>query len=118
MEVFSDFCPHLVVKEYHDVSTRQYRSTLDILVSTSTSYVRPPVVHFFAFSVTFALPWTMVSNNSFTHLTPEDGCEVQQPKRSDIPSQQDEDKSPKTPPHNTIPSSNNLRQILLVYLSI
>ena len=38
----------------------------------------------------------MVLNNSFTHLTPKDGCEVQQPKRSDIPSQQDEDKSPKT----------------------
>ena len=54
--------------------------------------------------------WTMVLNHFFTHLTPEDGCEVQQLKRSDIPSQQDEDKSPKTLLHNTIPSSKNLRQ--------
>ena len=49
-----------------------------------------------------ALPRTMVLNNSFIHLTPEDGCEVQQPKRSNIPSQQDEDKSPKTPLQNSV----------------
>ena len=53
-------------------------------------------------------------NNSFTHLTPEDGCEVQQPKRSDIPSQQDEDKSPKIPlQKTTIPSSKNLGKKLV-----
>ena len=56
----------------------------------------------------------MVLNNSFTHLTPEDGCEVQQQKRSDIPSHQDEDKSPKIPLHKiNIPSSKNLRKKLL-----
>ena len=76
-------------------STGQYRSPFDILVSTSSSYVRP---------------WTMVLNNYFTHLTSEDGCEVQQPKRSDIPSQQDKEKSPKIPPQKTtIPSSKKNR---------
>ena len=66
---------------------------------------------FFAFSVTSACPRIMVLNNSFTHLTPEDGCEAQQPKRSDIPSHQDEDKSPKIPTQNiNIPSSKNLRK--------
>ena len=49
-------------------------------------------------------------NSFFTHLTPEDGCKEQQPKRRDILSQQDEDKSPNTPLHNIIPSSKNIRQ--------
>ena len=61
--------------------------------------------------VTSACPRVMVLNNYFTHLTPEDGCEAQQPKRSDIPLHQDEDKSPKIPPQNiNIPSSKNLRK--------
>ena len=41
----------------------------------------------------------------------EDGCEVQQPKRSDIFSQQDEDKSPKTPLHNTNGKMDELNKI-------
>ena len=52
-------------------------------------------------------------NSSFTHLTPEDGCKVQQSKRFDITTQQDEDKSPNIPLHNTISSSKNLRQKLI-----
>ena len=50
-------------------------------------------------------------NSSFSHLTPENGCKAQQPKRRDIPLQQDKDKSPKIPPQKTtIPSSKNLRK--------
>ena len=56
-------------------------------------------------------------NSSFSHLTPEDGCKAQRPKRRDILSQQDEDKSPNKSLYNTIPSSKNLRQKLTKYTS-
>ena len=36
----------------------------------------------------------MESTSSFPQKTPEDGCKVQQPKRCDILSHQDDDKSP------------------------
>ena len=63
----------------------------------------------FAFSITSARPRIMFLNNSVTHLTPEDGCEVKQPKPSKLSSQQDEDKSPNNYSNNTIPSSTKLR---------
>ena len=45
---------------------------------------------------------------SFPHTTPEDSFRVQQPKRSDFPSHQDEDKSPKIPTQN---NNKAIRQV-------
>ena len=52
----------------------------------------------------------MEPTSSFPQITPEDGCKAQQPKRRDISSHQDEDKSPTNSLYNTIPSSTNLRK--------
>ena len=49
--------------------------------------------------------------------TPEDGCKEQQPKRCDISSHQDEDKSPNNSLYNTIPSSTNLRKKLRILVN-
>ena len=47
----------------------------------------------------------MEPTSLYPRPTPEDGCKVQRPKRSDIFSHQDEDKSPNKTFHNIIPSS-------------